>query len=447
VACRRRRRQCASRHRWHLLGERATLGARWRACGLLGIRQEGDSLSTLWIYELATDRAYRPAGNGLQLEGQWLVWHPDGERIATVVSRHGLHEVGVVSLDDGHVTRLHSDLSHVHALCQVKDRLVAVRASLRRLDEIESMLWNGDDRRRHSAFNLAWFSERERPRAIKRRFVVPDGDGGSEKIDAWLLLPPHREGPFPLLVDMHGGPQSTTLIDFPDHVYWYDLCAKGWAIVSPNAVGSGGYGPKFARRLVGRWGELDLPQYLAVVDTLQKEGIADLRVACTGKSYGGFLSAWAIGNSSRFTSAVVSAPVANIESHAGTSDTGYYVTPYAMGGDLTEADERYHRLSPIRHCRNSRSAVLILQGEDDERCPLGQSEELFASIVRCARVPAKLVVYPSATHGLSATGKPSQRLDYHRRLVAWVEQWTAREARQDEMPTEQSADSAQSQGA
>ena len=407
-------------------------GPRWspdgRRIAFAGTRREGDSMTNLWIYDLDRDELHRPAGNGVQLEGQWIIWHPDGDRIATVVARRGLHEVGVIRVADGRLERFHAGLRHVHALCCVKDRLVAVYASVRRLDEIESVLWDGSDRRRHTAFNLGWFSERERPRAIKRRFAVPDGNGGTEKVDAWLLLPPHREGPFPLLVDMHGGPASVALIDFPNHVYWYELCARGWAILAPNAVGSGSYGPEFARRLVGHWGELDLPQHLAIVDCLQKEGIADLRVACTGKSYGGFLSAWAIGQSSRFTSAVVCAPVANIESHAGTSDTGYYVTPFAMGEELSEGDERYHALSPIRYCHGSHTPTLILQGERDERCPKGQSEELFASLVRCARAPARMVMYPMATHDLSASGKPSQRLDYHRRLAAWVQQWTAEEA-------------------
>ena len=158
----------------------------------------------------------------------------------------------------------------------------------------------------------------------------------------------------------------------------------------------------------------------------------EARLACTGKSYGGFLSAWAIGNSSRFTSAVVSAPVANIESHLGTSDTGYFVTPYAMGAEPTDADARYHALSPIRYCRQSHTPTLILQGKDDQRCPVGQSEELFANLVRCASAPARLVVYPGGSHDLAATGKPSQRVDYHQRLAAWVQYWTAEEARAPE---------------
>lgn len=119
----------------------------------------------------------------------------------------------------------------------------------------------------------------------------------------------------------------------------------------------------------------------------------------------------------------MSAPVANILSHAGTSDTGYYVTPYAMGGELQEVAARGRALSPVAHCENASTPTLILQGEEDGRCPLGQAEELFANLVRCSDAPAELVVYPGASHGLAESGKPSHRVDYHQRLCDWANRW------------------------
>jgi dipeptidyl aminopeptidase/acylaminoacyl peptidase len=402
-------------------------GVRWspdgRRLAFSGTRREGDSYSTLWLHDLASGRTWRPASNSMQLEGQWLVWHPDGSRIATLAARRGVHEIAIVGVDDGRVDYHGAGLGHVHDLCASEGRLVFVYASVRKLDEMYSIDWEGLERRRHTAFNH-WFRERPRPRAVKRRFRVPDGEGGSEKIEAWLALPVEGKPPFPLLVDMHGGPQSVTLIDFTEHTYWYALCQQGWAVVSPNAVGSGSYGPDFARRLRGRWGELDLPQFLAVVEQLQREGLADERVACTGSSYGGYLAAWAVATTQRFAAAVVRSPVINIESHAGTSDSGYYVTPYAMAGEVSDSLDRYQALSPIRHARDVTTPVLLLQGQDDARCPLGQSEELFSTLVRCSRAPCKLVVYPGGSHGIGRSGTPSHRVDYHRRIVDWVREWS-----------------------
>lgn len=407
-------------------------GPRWspdgRRIAFAGSEREGDSIEHAWVVD--ADVQARPHRLGAaQLEGGWLTWHPDGTRIAAVAVRRSLHELVVLDVATGKARALAAGLRHIHRPVASADRLVFVQASMRSPEEVGSVQWDGSDRRVHSRFNARWMRHRLRPVVRKRLFTVPDGEGGTERVDAWILLPPDRTGPLPVLVDMHGGPQSIALVDFPGHLYWYALLARGWAIVAPNPVGSGGRGGAFARRLIGRWGVLDLPQHLAILDTLQAEGLADpRRLACAGKSYGGYLAAWAACRSGRFGAAVVSAPVANIESHAGTSDTGYYVTPYAMGTDLARLGAAANGVSPVAHADCAQAAVLLLQGEDDERCPVGQSEELFARLVAAGNREAALVVYPQGSHGLASSGRPSHRRDYHARIVDWLERHVAANA-------------------
>ena len=379
----------------------------------------GDSLDHPWLLRVADDTLTELGSDDMHLEGDQFVWHEDGVRIATVVSIRGMQEICVIDSEHNRVRHFPRQLRHVLELGESGGRLIFTCATMRKPEELFSCDWDGGSQQRHTSFNRPWIRERAAPRVTVRAFDVPDGDGGTERVDAWLLRPPGK-GPFPVLVDMHGGPQSTVLVDYPSHVYWYELVSRGWMIVAPNAVGSASYGADFAKRLIGRWGELDLPQYLAILERLRKDGLIDNRVACTGKSYGGFLSAWAIGNTDVFRAAVVSAPISDVEAHAGTSDTGFYVTPYAMGGEIDEARERYHRLSPIEYCTRVDTAVLMLQGQDDQRCPLGQSEELYASLLRFSRQPLSMVVYPGGSHGLASSGRPSHRVDYHRRLVDWV---------------------------
>jgi dipeptidyl aminopeptidase/acylaminoacyl peptidase len=392
-----------------------------RRVAFSGACREGDSINNLYVFDIDGGEPQMYGGSDLQLESG-VVWHGSDNRVAAVATREGLQEIVIVDLDRDTVEPLHLGLRHVTAVQSSGDRLAFIAASMRLPDEIYTVDWDGNDERRHSAFNRQWIMQRTRPRVTKRRFRVPDGDGEMGTVEAWLLRP-QGEGPFPLLLDLHGGPHSATLIDFASHVYWYALLSHGWAILAPNAVGSSGYGAEYSRKLRGRWGELDLPQHLGIIDILQREGIADDRLAVTGKSYGGFLTAWAVGHTDRFKAAVVSAPVANIESHAGTSDTGFYVTPYAMAGEASKHRERYHRLSPVTYCRSITTPTLLLQGEDDQRCPLGQSEEFFENLVRCAKAPAEMVVYPGGSHSMAGTGKLAHRRDYHHRLVTWVRRW------------------------
>jgi len=420
----------------------AVAGVTWSPDGarivLGGNRTPGDSIDQPWLLRLDDMGLAQLGDDELCLEGDQFVWNADGVRIATVVAMRGMQEICVLDSDRNRVTHFPRRLRHVLQLGQSGDRLAYVCATMRKPEELASCDWDGGSERRHTDFNRRWNRERTPPRVTVRGFDVPDGNGGTERVDAWLLRP-QGNGPFPVMVDMHGGPQSAVLVDFPSHVYWYELVARGWMVLAPNAVGSAGYGAEFARRLIGRWGELDLPQHLAILDQLRREGLIDHRVACTGKSYGGFLSAWSVGRSDAFRAAIVCAPVSDVESHSGTSDTGFYVTPYAMGGEIDQARDRYQRLSPIEYCTHVDAAVLMLQGQDDQRCPLGQSEELYANLLRLSRKAPTMVVYPGGSHGLSGSGRPSHRVDFHRRLVDWVMRYAGESSEQQAQHEEDEA--------
>jgi dipeptidyl aminopeptidase/acylaminoacyl peptidase len=400
-------------------------GAVWspdgRRLAFCGNRVSGDSLGRLYCVDVDGGTPHQLGGDELHLEGGQIRWHPSGDRIAALCNHRARFEIAIVQPDSGRYTRIERGLRQISTMTASDDGLALVSASLCWPDEAVFVRWDGSGERRLTTFNRGWMRERQRPRCSLRRFQVPDGQGGTEAIEAWLMRPPvEHPGPWPVLLDMHGGPQSVALLDFASHAYWYELAARGWMIVAANTAGSSGYGDEFAKRLQGRWGELDLPQHLAVLDRLQADGLVDERVACTGKSYGGFLAAWAVGRTKRFKAAVVSAPIANVESHAGTSDSGFYVTPYAMGGEIDDCPDRYRALSPVEYFAEVNAPVLLLNGKDDQRCPVGQVEELFARLVRQTGTPAQMVLYPGGSHSLAASGRPSHRCDYHRRIVDWV---------------------------
>jgi dipeptidyl aminopeptidase/acylaminoacyl peptidase len=280
---------------------------------------------------------------------------------------------------------------------------------------------NGEEKQL-SHFN-DWWHERPQPKMERRTFTVPDGDGGFEDIEGWLLTPADAKGPSPLLLDVHGGPASFVLFGYPTTAYWPVLWSRGWSILALNTVGSASFGRDFSARLRGRWGELDLAQHLAAAKALQKEGLVDERLAMTGKSYGGYLTAWAIGQTPLLRAAVVTAPVSNIESHFGVSDSGYYADPYSMCGQRGSHLELMRKLSPSNHAEKAHTPTLILQGEDDQRCPKSQSEELFVILRTHSDAPSELVLYPGGSHQFLGTGKPSHRVDAVSRIVEWLARW------------------------
>ena len=267
-----------------------------------------------------------------------------------------------------------------------------------------------------------WWLERTRLKLVSRWFNVPDAKGGTEKVHGWLLHAEGARGPMPLLVDVHGGPASYVQLDFDTNVFWQVLCARGWAVLALDAVGSASYGREFCERLEGHWGEYDFPQHMEAVRQLRAEGLCDERVAISGKSYGGYMSGWAVGHTHEFRAAIVMAPVGNVETHYGTSDGGYYADPLYTGTKGKTLDrERARKLSPLQYVERSKTPTLFMQGSHDERCPKCQSEELFVSMMCASDTPAELVLYPEEDHHFLGEGAPSVREDAARRIVDWLD--------------------------
>ncbi len=376
------------------------------------------------------------------------VWSRDGATLTFVAADAGNIHVVRASAVDGSVRSVVAGERQVlsASAAAAPGRIAFVATDPHIPSDVYVCGWDGADERRLTRVNEALLSRLALPRVERRAFRSPQGG----TLDGWLIRPSARGaqgaslvgtdaaaaqgahaaasgGPAPLLLDIHGGPASYHGNLFSlGYFYRYVLASRGWAVLALNPTGSGSYGKAFAHGIRGRWGEGDLPEQLAAVDALVAEGIADpARLAVAGYSYGGFMTSWTITHTDRFKAAVVGAPVVNLESFHGTSDIGMWFIPWEMQGDLAAHRETYRRLSPISYVERVTTPTLILHGEADDRCPIGQGEELFVGLVAAGKAPAEFVRYPGESHLFLGTGRPSHRLDVTRRVVAWVERYVS----------------------
>ncbi|MEV4382749.1 prolyl oligopeptidase family serine peptidase [Streptosporangium sp. NPDC049644] len=116
-----------------------------------------------------------------------------------------------------------------------------------------------------------------------------------------------------------------------------------------------------------------------------------------------------------YKAAIPGGCVSDLVSMAGTSDAGHLLKTYECRGDLAAQ-------SPMSHVAQVTTPILILHGEDDDRCPVGQAEQWFAAL-RERNVPVRLVRYPGGSHLFLLNGRPPHRVDYNERIVQWLEQW------------------------
>ncbi len=260
----------------------------------------------------------------------------------------------------------------------------------------------------------------------ERTFTISDGT----EVQGWLVRDPERDGPLPLLLDIHGGPHNAWNAAADEmHLYHQALAARGWAVLLVNPRGSDGYGQEFYDGVRGSWGVADVHDFLEPVDALVAEGLADGdRLAVTGYSYGGFMTCWLTGHDDRFKAAVAGGVVSDLVSAYGASDDGPLLGRYELGGTPWETSEQYAAMSPLTHVDKVTTPTLVLHGKDDLTCPVGQAQQWYTSL-RERGVPTELVLYPGASHVFILLGKPSERMDYNRRVVAWLDRYVERDGR------------------
>ncbi|MEU8149783.1 S9 family peptidase [Nonomuraea sp. NPDC048901] len=246
-----------------------------------------------------------------------------------------------------------------------------------------------------------------------RTFTAPDGT----TIEGFVLRDETRTTPGPLLLDVHGGPHNAWSPAFDGaHLYHQRLAADGWTILLVNPRASDGYGEDFFTATIGAWGLADEQDFLAAVDDLVAEGVADPdRLAVAGYSYGGYMACWLSTRTGRFKAAIPGGCVSDLASMAGTSDLGSLIKAYECRGDLQAQ-------SPIAQVARVTTPTLLLHGDSDDRCPVGQAEQWFAAL-REQGVPVRLVRYPDASHLFILNGRPSHRYDFNERIITWLEQW------------------------
>ncbi len=254
------------------------------------------------------------------------------------------------------------------------------------------------------------------------RVITWKANDGVE-IEGLLTLPVGYESgkKYPLILNIHGGPSGMfgeTFTAAPGLYPIATFAAKGYAVLRPNPRGSSAYGNKFRAANLNDWGGGDYGDLMSGVDHVVAQGIADpQRLAVMGWSYGGYMTAWVVTQTSRFKAAAMGAGLSNIISMWGTNDIPSVLDDY-FSGTPWEQTEGYLKRSPLYHVKNSTTPTLILHGEADQRVPIGQGYEFYNALKRRG-VKTQMVVYPRTPH---APQEPKFLLDVMERHTSWVDQ-------------------------
>ena len=344
-----------------------------------------------------------------------LMWE-DEKHVLGLVSKHGYshpYRFGV----DGKVEALAEPDAICNAMATGGGR-VAVVASTDEPSDVYAV--EGGKLRKLTDDGSRWFGPFSR--SIEHLSIKhPEG----HTIDTWLMTARGSRTKAPLVLDVHGGPNSSF-----GPTPWLEMNAladAGIHVIWANPRGSVSYGEKYARDLEGVWGDPDGSDWLTIIDWAVNEGLADRkRIGIMGLSYGGFMTNYMLAaHPGVFAAAASENPVTDLLGEWATSDFGRFIGRRAVETQSPwENLDAFLSRSPFVKMHLNHAPLLLLQAENDMRCPPGNSEMVF-HILRTLGREVEMIRYPGESHLMLAIGRPDRRVDRIERIVEWFKKHLA----------------------
>jgi dipeptidyl aminopeptidase/acylaminoacyl peptidase len=235
-------------------------------------------------------------------------------------------------------------------------------------------------------------------------------------LPGYLTLPANIEGPrppapLPMVLLVHGGPWARDYWGYDAQAQW--LANRGYAVLQVNFRGSTGFGKAFLNAGNNEWGVGDMQHDLtdAVQWAVDQDITAPGQVCIMGASYGGYATLAGLA----FTPNLYACGVDIVgPSHIKTLFES--IPPYwapakkelmLRVGDVENDAELNRRISPLFHVDNIDDPLMVLQGANDPRVKIAESDQIVEAM-REKDLPVTYIVFPDEGHGFA---RPENRLD------------------------------------
>jgi dipeptidyl aminopeptidase/acylaminoacyl peptidase len=301
------------------------------------------------------------------------------------------------------------------------DRQLAMTLSTPQTPSDAFVLKLGNDPLEHGAL-LRW-TESEVGGLDTESFATPElvhyptfdrVDGKPRQIPAWVYRPRSKR-PAPVVISIHGGPEGQARPYF-SYMYQMWLDRLGVAVVVPNVRGSAGYGKSYLALDNGMQREDSVRDIGALLDWIAADpGLDESRVAVYGGSYGGYMVlASAAHYSDRLRAAVDIVGISNFVTFLENTQDYRRDLRRAEYGDERRPEMRAYleKVSPLNNVADIKVPMLVVQGQNDPRVPVTESEQM----VNALRQQGRPVWYMNALnegHGY----KSKQNRDIYQQAV------------------------------
>lgn len=351
--------------------------------------------------------------------GGYYRWLPDSSGLLFAPDNEGTVEIYHIALD-GNITKHIAGAFQADGLHIGQDGAVAFTASTAtNPSELYYRRANADTYTQMTQANTEFLNEVIVQETHELAYQSSQGD-----VQGWYILPVGYEAgkTYPLALNIHGGPIG--MWGPASRSMWHEWqfhAARGYAVFYCNPRGSSGYGEQFQLDLHNAWGPVAHTDIMAGVDAIVEKGFIDTnRMAVTGGSYGGYMTAWVVAHDHRFKAAVSQRGIYNLVSSSGTDDVPSTVGP-VFDTEMWIDPIHLWKQSALAYAHQIRTPLLLIHSENDFRCPIEQGEQLFAYVRRATDTPIRMLRYPREGHELSRSGEPKHRVSRLTEMVNWFD--------------------------
>jgi protease II len=232
-------------------------------------------------------------------------------------------------------------------------------------------------------------------------FRYPTFDG--KQIPAFIYRPRGRGGKLPVVIQIHGGPESQEQPSFsPRRQSWVN--ELGAAVIIPNVRGSTGYGKAYQLMDNAEKREDSVKDIGALLDWVATQPDLDAsRVAVVGQSYGGYMVLAVAGHyNDRIAGAIDLYGISDWVTFLQNTEGYRRDLRRAEYGDERDPKMRavFDRISPIRMSGRMKKPMMVFQGANDPRVPKSESDQMVARL-RAQGTEVWYVVAKDEGHGIA----------------------------------------------
>ena len=231
----------------------------------------------------------------------------------------------------------------------------------------------------------------------------PARDG--TKIPMFVRRPASCMGPCPVVVDFHGGPEGQSTAGFSGSAQLF--VDAGFVFVQPNVRGSLGYGKAWlhsddgAKRLAVITDVEDAAKFIRA--NWRKDGRAP-KIGIMGGSYGGYSTLMGMTYfAGAFDAGVENVGISNLTTFLMNTAPYRRILRISEYGDPVKDKEALVQLSPITHVGKIKAPLMLIQGVNDPRGPVGEAVQIYRELER-RKIPGGLMLFADEGHGAAKRG-------------------------------------------